>query len=703
MATEKPKAKTTKKKTAKKTPAKTKTAEGKGKCLVIVESPAKSKTINKILGKDFKVLASMGHIIDLPANRMGIDFENGFQPEYSVMKGRKKYLISLKKEAKTAKAIYLAADPDREGEAICWHLKNQFEKYKVDIFRVSFDEITAKAVKEAFKDPGGLDMNKVNAQQARRILDRIVGYSLSPILWGKVTRGLSAGRVQSVAVRLIAEREEEIRKFNSQEYWTVDVILKKKDGKSPDGEEYPSFQAKLVKHKGEKIQIDGEKEACGIVSYLEKQDFIVRDISRKEKKSHPRSPYTTSVLQQDAFNKLNFSASKTMRTAQMLYEGVEIGEEGSVGLITYMRTDSVRISNDAQEEVRQYILDNFGEKYCPKIPPEYKSRKRAQEAHEAIRPAVPLRSPKDVESYLGPDELKLYRLIWNRFVSSQMTSALYSVLAVHIDAGEYLFRAGGAHIVFDGFLKMYRTEGENVDEMPELPPLDEKEVLDPLEILPEQHFTKPPPRFSDASLVKMLEEKGIGRPSTYAPIIRTIITRNYIKRVTRTLQPTELGELVNKLLVDNFPDVVDDKFTARMEDELDGIEEGRTEWVSVLEGFYRPFAKEVEKAKEKMKSVKKQVVETDETCEDCGRPMVIKWGRRGRFMSCSGFPACKNAKSITTGVKCPEEACEGELVERKSSRGAFYGCTKYPKCTYTSRTLPKEENESASGDTVEGE
>ena len=666
-----------------------KSGSSKSKFLVIVESPAKSKTINKIMGKNYKVLASMGHIIDLPASKMGVDVENDFKPEYIVMKGRKKYLNNLKKEAKDAEAIYLAADPDREGEAICWHLKNQLEKNTDNIYRVSFEEITDRAVREAFEHPGPLDMKKINAQQARRIMDRIVGYSLSPLLWKKITRGLSAGRVQSVAVKLIIEREEEIRKFKSQEYWSVDAILKKKDGSS-GGEEPVHFKAKLLKHEGEKIHIPDQRSVDEIVSRLKEEKFTVSDISRKKKRSYPRSPYITSVLQQDAFNRLNFSASKTMRIAQSLYEGVELGGEGSVGLITYMRTDSVRISNDAQVEVRKYILDKYGEKYCPASPPEYKSRKRAQEAHEAIRPTLPLRSPKETAPYLSPDEFKLYNLIWKRFVSSQMESALFSVLAVNIDAGPYRFRSGGGQLIFDGFLRLYREDGAQTEEMAVMPPLESGEVLDPVEIIPEQHFTKPPPRYSDASLVKCLEEKGIGRPSTYAPIIRTITNRNYIKRVGRNLRPTELGELVNKLLMENFSDIIDDDFTAKMENELDGIEEGKTKWVTVLKNFYTPFSKKLEEARDRMSSVKRQVIETDQICEECGRPMVIKWGRRGRFLSCSGFPACKNARSITTGVKCPIEGCGGELVERKSARGAFYGCTNYPKCTYITKQLPAE-------------
>ena len=686
----------------KKKSVKTKSVKTKGspaKFLVIVESPAKSKTINKILGKEYKVLASMGHIIDLPADKMGIDFDNDFKPEYTVVKGRKKYLTSLKKETKTSTAIYLAADPDREGEAICWHLKNQLANKKLEVYRVSFDEITAKAVKAAFSHPGELNMNKINAQQARRVLDRLVGYSLSPLLWKKITRGLSAGRVQSVAVMIIVKREEEIRNFKSLEYWSLDALLAKQKVLPPEEDAPSEFKARLVKHKGEKVNVTKEDQAKKMIAEIEQEKFVVASISRKDKKSYPRAPYTTSSLQQDAFNRLNFSVNKTMRIAQSLYEGMEVGSEESVGLITYMRTDSVHISRDAIEAAGKYILETHGEKYCPKTPPEYKSKKRAQEAHEAIRPTLPLRSPDEVRAHLSSDELKLYTLIWKRFVASRMENALFSVLTVIINAGDYQFRAGGSLLIFDGYLKVYRDEKGDADIDVAIPPLEPGEFLDLKEMLPEQHFTKPPPRYSDASLVKALEEKGIGRPSTYAPTIRTIITRNYIKRLGKTLRPTELGELVNGLLVENFPDIVDEEFTAKMEEELDNIEDGKKEWISVIRNFYEPFLKKLEEAKQRMKSVKRQAVKTDEVCEECGKPMVIKWGRRGRFLSCSDFPVCRNAKSITTGVKCPEENCDGELVERKSSRGMFYGCTKYPKCTYTSRKLPA--GEMPSGETEE--
>ncbi|MBU0571130.1 MAG: type I DNA topoisomerase [Candidatus Omnitrophica bacterium] len=686
----------------KKTGVSAKKDRSKGKFLVIVESPAKSKTINKILGADYKVIACMGHLVDLPAGKMGIDFENDFKPEYAVMKNRKKYLTDLKKEAKSAKAVFLAADPDREGEAICWHIENQLKKLSPEIYRVKFEEITDKVIKEAFSHKGALDMNKVNAQQARRILDRIVGYSLSPFLWGKITRGLSAGRVQSVAVRLIVEREDAIRAFKPQEYWSLDAILRKRGVDEKD--DAPStFKAKLVKHKGEKVHMEARLTVDDILAVLKNEKFIIKDIARKQKKSYPRSPYTTSLMQQDAFNRINFSASKTMRIAQRLYEGVELGDEGSVGLITYMRTDSVRISDDALRAVREYIAGQYGGQYCPEKPVAHRSKGRAQDAHEAIRPGLPLRDPGSVASFLNSDELKLYTLIWNRFVASQMTNAVYSVLTVNIDAGEYMMRAGGAELIFRGFLLAFNSAKQD-EEMERIPSLDPGEEVDLQELLPEQHFTKAPPRYSDASLVKDLEEKGIGRPSTYAPIIRTVIDRNYVKRIARYFQPSELGELVTKLLVKNFPDTINYEFTANMENELDGIEEGNVNWVKVLKDFYEPFSRRLEKARERMKNVNKEEVKTDEVCAECGRPMIIKWGRRGRFLSCSGFPACRNSKSITTGVKCPEEGCSGELVERRSRRGTFYGCTNYPNCRYVAKTPPKDPLTSVdNGDNVEDE
>lgn len=661
------------------------------KNLVIVESPAKAKTINKFLGKNFVVAASMGHIIDLPKSKLGVDVENDFKPEYVVMADRKKYLTALKKEAKGKQAIYLAADPDREGEAISWHIKNTLKGEAKKCYRVTFDEITKDAVLEAFKHPRDIDMNLVNAQQARRILDRIVGYTLSPLLWKKVSRGLSAGRVQSVTMRLIVEREEAIKRFKPQEYWEIEADLKRKADSLKD-----KFMAKLEKYRDKKIEIKNKSEAERVTIILKKENYIVDDIKESKKKKSPYPPFTTSKLQQEAFNKLRFSGARTMHIAQTLYEGVEIGKVGSVGLITYMRTDSVRISKDAVAFAKKYILEKFGKRYYPEIPNFYKSRKTAQEAHEAIRPTLPLREPDSIKGALTPDQFKLYQLIWNRFVASQMSAALYSQTTVDIKAGEYLFRVSTTELIFDGYTAVYEADKEGKSEeegKTKLPSLSVGLELDLLELIPSQHFTKPPPRYSDASLVKALEELGIGRPSTYAPIIQTITARDYVRRESGYFHPTELGVIVTELLVKHFPKVLDVEFTAGMEDELDGIEEGEADWLIVLRSFYSPFIHSVEEAKLAMRDVKKEISATNETCDLCGKPMVIKWGRRGKFLSCSDYPRCKNAKSITTGIKCPS-GCGGELLQRRSRRGAFFGCTNYPRCTYTSRKLPEKEDSS---------
>lgn len=669
------------------------------KSLVIVESPAKAKTINKFLGDKYTVTASMGHIIDLPKSKLGVDVENDFKPEYIVMKDRKKNLTALKKEAKGKAAIYLAADPDREGEAISWHLKTALQEKDRKFYRVEFDEITKEAVTNAFKHPRDIDMHLVNAQQARRILDRIVGYTLSPLLWKKVSRGLSAGRVQSVAVRLIVERENEINKFNPKEYWEVLAELKRK------GDEVKNkFTAKLDRYKDKKIDVTAKDEADRITAELKRSVFVVGDIKESNKRKNPYPPFTTSKLQQEAFNKLRFSGSRTMSIAQGLYEGVDLPGEGSVGLITYMRTDSVKISKDAQADAKKYILEKFGKKYYPETPNVYKSRKSAQEAHESIRPTLPLREPGSVKDSLTPDQLKLYTLIWNRFVASQMTPAVYAQTSVEIKAGDYLFKAASTRSIFDGYTAVYEIEKEK-DESDEeagtkLPELSPKEPLDLLDLLPSQHFTKPPPRYSDASLIKVLEELGIGRPSTYAPIIHTITTRDYVTREGGYFRPTELGGIVTKLLMDHFPKILDVEFTAKLEDELDGIEEGETDWVMVLKGFYSPFIHSVEQARTQMKDVKKEVIATDEICALCGKPMVIKWGRNGKFLSCSDYPTCKNAKSITTGVKCPT-GCGGELVARKSRRGSFFGCSSYPKCNYITKKLPQDTEEKAEDKVLE--
>lgn len=656
------------------------------KNLVIVESPAKARTINKFLGKDFTVVASMGHIIDLPKNKLGIDVENDFKPEYKIIPDRKKNLDELKKEMKDKQAVYLAPDPDREGEAISWHIKNALLEKKKKFYRVTFDEITKEAVQGAFKRPRDIDMNLVNAQQARRILDRIVGYTLSPLLWKKVSRGLSAGRVQSVTARLIVEREDEINRFKPQEYWNIEADLKRKADLPKD-----KFMAKLEKFDDKAIEITKKDEADRIVGQLKRESFIVSDIREAKKRKMPYPPFTTSKLQQEAFNKLRFSAARTMQIAQTLYEGLELGREGSVGLITYMRTDSVKISKEAQTAARRYILEKFGKKYYPEPPHLYKSKKGAQEAHEAIRPTLPLREPDAIRRHLTPEQCKLYQLVWNRFLASQMSEAIYSQTTVDIKAGGYLFRASATKVIFDGFTAVYEAEKEEKEEGKfRLPHLSVDEPLDLLDLIPSQHFTKPPPRYSDASLVKALEELGVGRPSTYVPIIHTIVARDYVRRESGYFRPTELGVIVTQLLMKHFPKVLDVKFTAQLEDELDGIEEGEADWLIVLRSFYSPFIHSVEEAKLNMKDVKKEVLATDEICELCGKMMVIKWGRRGKFLSCSDYPKCKSAKSITTGIKCPAEGCGGDLIERRSRRGAFYGCTNFPRCRYTTRRLPKE-------------
>jgi len=627
------------------------------------------------------VEASGGHIMDLPRKKMGVDVDNDFQSEYVIIPARKKIVSQLKKEAKDKEAVYIATDPDREGEAICWHIQKNLNT-KAKVYRVSFYEITEQAVKEAFSHPGSIDMHKVRAQQARRVLDRLVGYNLSPLLWKKISRGLSAGRVQSVAVRLIVERERAIGHFVPQEYWDLEALLKKKLSKK-------AFIAKLDKIDGQKPEVKNKEQAQEITDQIRKEKFIVSDIQQKQKKRNPQSPHTTSKLQQDAFNQLHFHANRTMRIAQQLYEGLEIGSAGSVGLITYMRTDSVRISSQAQSASRDYIAQHFGKEYLPAKPPQYKSKKTAQGAHEAIRPTLPLREPRSIQQYLSPDQYKLYSLIWNKFLASQMKPAIYALTAVTIAAGNFLFKALGSSLKFDGFLRVLGLPKEDKKQV--LPQLSKNEELDLAGLNPAQHFTQPPPRFSDASLVKTLEEKGIGRPSTYAPIIQTIVLRDYVRRNRGYFFPTELGFTVNDLLTKYFPKILDVKFTATFEEELDEVEEGKLNWAEVVKLFYEPFIKKLVIAQKK---VKKEVIPTKETCELCGRPMVIKWGRHGRFLSCSGFPKCKHARSITTEIKCPQEGCGGWLVERRTRGGRmFYGCSNYPKCTYAANNLPQvEEN-----------
>jgi len=653
----------------------------KNKGLVIVESPTKAKTISKILGSGFAVVSSMGHIIDLPQKKLGVDIEAGFKPDYVVIPGRQKVLSSLKKEAKDKNNIYVATDPDREGEAIGWRIKDWlFKKKKVS--RVIFHEITPSAVNNAFKNPRDFNLNMIEAQIGRRVLDRIVGYFLSPLLWKKIARGLSAGRVQSVALRLIIEREREIQKFIPQEYWEIEAQFKKKS-------EENTFKARLEKIEEKKAEIKNKEEADKLVEDIKDKQFIVSDVKTSEKKRYAEAPFITSTLQQEAFNKLRFNATKTMIVAQQLYEGIDIGEAAPVGLITYMRTDSPRVAPEAIKEVRDLIAKNFGKDYLPQTPNVYKVKKLAQEAHEAIRPTLISRPPQELKEFLSTEQYKLYELIYNRFLASQMTPARYLVTTVDIKAGKYLFVASGSTLLFDGFTIVYNKNNEE-KEKNIIPPLEKDEVLDLVKLLPSQHFTKPPPRFSDGTLVKALEEEGIGRPSTYAPIIQTLIFRDYARRLKGYFHPTELGFKVCDLLVEYFPRIMDLKFTALMEEELDEIEEGRLNKLKVLEDFYAPFKTSLDFAKE---HIKKEVITTDEICDKCGKPMIIKWGRKGKFLSCSDFPKCKNSKSITSGVKCPEPDCGGELIERRSKRGFFYGCSNFPKCTFTSRALPQTKDQ----------
>ncbi|MDP2939235.1 MAG: type I DNA topoisomerase [Candidatus Omnitrophota bacterium] len=647
------------------------------KSLVIVESPAKAKTINKILGDDFVVESSMGHIVDLPQKSMGVDLKDNFKPEYEVIAKKKKILSQLKKQAKDKKRIYLATDPDREGEAIGWHLKEKIGG-KGEFLRVVFHEITKEAVLDAFKNPKGIDANKVNAQTARRILDRLVGYLLSPLLWKNVGSRLSAGRVQSVVLRLIVEREKAIKAFIPEEYWQIEAKLKKKDKKL-------IFTANLEKIDKNKFEIKTEEVAHQFLGEIKQNKFIVSDIQERQIKRNPLPPFITSTLQQEAFNKLKFTANKTMMIAQALYEGIELGKEGPVGLITYMRTDSVRVAESAIQEARDFILENFGKDYLPETPNFYKSKKSAQEAHEAIRPTLSKRKPDSIKEFLTPEQFKLYELIWKRFLSSQMAQEKILSTKIQIEAGRFTFGVTGSKLIFEGFMALYKTEEEKESQ---LPPFSLKEELDLIELIPSQHFTKPPPRFSDASLVKALEEDGIGRPSTYAPIISNIVARHYVFRQRGYFIPSELGVLITELLIQYFPKVMDIGFTAKMEEELDKIEDGLIIWQDVLNEFYQPFQADLSFAKEHMK---KTQIFVDKTCPECGKTLVIKWGRNGRFLSCSGFPACRYAESFLTGVKCPQTNCGGELVERRSKRGGiFFGCSNYPKCTFMTRNLPTE-------------
>ncbi|MBF0385834.1 MAG: type I DNA topoisomerase [Candidatus Omnitrophica bacterium] len=648
------------------------------KKVVIVESPAKVKTINKILGKDFKVLSSMGHLIDLPKSIIGVDIENDFEPKFIVLRDKSKILTKLKKDVEGAKEIYFATDPDREGEAIGWNLIPHLGEGK-KIFRVTFQEITKDAVERAFRTPRDFDKALINAQVSRRILDRIVGYKISPILWKKVGSRLSAGRVQSVALRIIVEREEEIKRFIPQEYWQITAELKK------EGYE-EILSASLEKINGEKVDITNQAQAEGIISQLRTNSYSISDVSKREVKRNPNPPFITSTLQQEAFNKLRFNANKTMMIAQQLYEGIELGDGETTGLITYMRTDSVNVSQEALLKLRQFIKGNYGEKYLPEEPNKYKSKKSAQEAHEAIRPASVLIDPKDVRKCLDEDQYKLYELIWRRFVASQMNPARFEYKRIEIESGKAQFVASGSTLIFDGFLSLY-NDNEEEEIKADLSHYETGDNLKLIDIKPSQHFTKPPARYSDASLVRALEEAGIGRPSTYASIIQTLVFRNYVRRDKGYFFPSELGTLICQLLVEYFKKVMDIGFTAHMEENLDLVEEGKLSSSELLHEFYLPFREELAFAEA---NIEKQEDFVDKKCPLCSRQLVVKWGRRGKFLSCSGFPKCKHAQAITTGVKCPSENCTGELVERRSGRGQmFYGCTRYPDCKFIANELPK--------------
>ncbi len=698
--TPKPKAKKTRK-------AKTSPSSGGASKLVIVESPAKAKTINKFLGKEYVVEASLGHVRDLPKSKMGVDIENDFQPQYLVMMRARQRVKGLKKLAQGKAGIFLAPDPDREGEAISWHLAHLLSENNegVPIHRVEFNEITKEAVTEAFKHPREIAMNLVNSQQARRILDRVVGYELSPLLWAKIGRGLSAGRVQSVALRLIVEREREIRNFVPQEYWTLQARL---SSQNPENQS-KRFLAKLDKIGKEKAELITAEQTEKLKQAIQQLPFKVTKIDKKERYRRPQAPFTTSKLQQEAYNRLGFPAAKTMRVAQKLYEGVDLQGEGTIGLITYMRTDSVSLADSARQEIVGYIKQHFGDSYLPEKPPVYKSKKGAQEAHEAVRPTSVHRNPESIRTALDEDEFKLYELIWKKAIASQMSPAVDEHVSVTILAGEeYFFKTGGRRNIFPGFSALYgevkvpdakkddEDDEEDTDEFENIPHLNEGETLTLHELLGDQHFTKPPGRFNDASLVKTLEELGIGRPSTYAPTIYTLLARGYTVRKSGAILPTELGETVVELLVEHFPTILNVQFTALMEEELDKIEEGEMEWVKVLKDFYGPFKASLDVAKTLIKRVKPVDKPTDYKCEKCQKPMVIKWGRFGEFMACTGFPECRNTKSLPTGVKCPEANCGGDLVKRMSKkRKTFYGCSNYPTCNHISNFLPKKDEAAA--------
>ena len=668
--------------------------------LVIVESPAKAKTIGKYLGRGYKVTASMGHVRDLPASTLGIDVENGYTPKYITIKGKQKLVKELKAEAKKCDGVLLATDPDREGEAISWHLANILGLDPSAPNRVTFDEITKKGVKEGMAHPRAINIDLFNAQQARRELDRLVGYKLSPFLWKKVRRGLSAGRVQSVAVRLIRDRELEIENFKPDEYWNIDALL------NPQGEK-GEFTARLAATAdGKKLTVTNKQQADGILAALDGRDYTITKIEKGKRRRQPSPPFITSTLQQDASRAFGFSATRTMRAAQTLYEGVDIAGHGTVGLITYMRTDSLRIAAEAQAAAKTFIAERWGDNYVCKTARKWKSRSAtaAQDAHEAIRPSMPELTPDEVEQSISGDTAKLYRLIWSRFIASQMSDCQQDTVSADITAAGYLFRASGYVVTFDGFTTLYEeATDEKEKKETALPPLEEGMVLKLRELKPEQKFTQPPARYTEATLIKALEENGIGRPSTYAPIITTIIDRDYVERDQKKLAPTTLGRVINELMLEQFPNIVDVKFSAHMEEELDTIENGKTDWHEVIDDFYTDFDKTLKEAEVKMegKRIKVPDEETDEVCELCGRKMVIKSGRYGKFLACPGFPECKNTKRLVkdTGGLCPK--CGSRMLVRHSKKGrVYYGCEKNPTCDFMTWNEPTTEKCPECGSTL---
>lgn len=647
--------------------------------LVILESPSKAKTIRKILGSAYKIEACIGHVRDLPKSQFGVDVEADYEPKYITIRGKGDILANLRKQAKAAKKVYLATDPDREGEAISWHLVHALKLDEKNTERITFNEITKTAVKKALKEARQIDMDLVDAQQARRVLDRIVGYRISPLLWRKVKKGTSAGRVQSVVLKLICDREEEIEQFIPEEYWTLEVNLTAKDGK---------LTARYNATDNNKVELKTEADTNALIAKLKKSTYTVREIKHGTRRKKPPAPFTTSTLQQEAGKLFGYATSRTMRIAQQLYEGVDIAGEGTVGLVSYIRTDSPRISDEAYEDAVSHITEKFGKKYLPEERPQYKSKGRTQDAHEAIRPTSTSRHPDAIKKSLSGEQYKMYKLIWERFIGSQMAEAVYDTLQVKIEAGDTVLRASGSVLKFDGYLSVY-SKNEDSEKDVSIPPLKKGEKLTAKEYLPAQHFTQPPPRYSEGTMVRTMEELGIGRPGTFAQTITTLMNRGYVTKEARVLYPTELGEIINDIMNEHFADIVDAEFTARMESDLDRVEFGEMEWKNIVRDFYPPLAEKIAEAEEKIGDIEVKDEVTEIICEQCGRNMVVKFGRFGKFLACPGFPECRNAKPILeeAGVGCP--LCDGQVVIKKSKKGrVYYGCDKYPDCDFISWNLP---------------